>query len=64
MIGLLLIVFSAVGYKIIFRTRLRDPAKVDLQTGRRALGEDEIFALDAYYAQSKGRRFYSFVQLW
>lgn len=64
LIGLLLIVFSAIGYKIIFRTKLRDPATVDLKTGRRPLSEEEIFALDEYYAQSRLRRFYSFVQLW
>ena len=64
MIGLLLIVFSGIGYKIIFRTKLRDPATVDLRTGRRTLGEEEIFALDAYYAQSNLKKFYSFVQLW
>ncbi|OAG08497.1 amino acid permease [Paraphaeosphaeria sporulosa] len=64
MIGLLLIVFSGIGYKIVFRTKLRNPAKVDLHTGRRTLTEEEIFALDAYYSQSKAKRFYSFVQLW
>jgi amino acid transporter len=64
MVGLLLIFFSGVGYKIIFRTKLRDPAKVDLRTGRRTLSEEEVFALDTYYSQSKVRKFYSFVQLW
>lgn len=64
MIGLLLITFSALGYKIIFRTKMRDPAKVDLRTGRRTLSEEEIFALETYYGQSMLRRFYSFVQLW
>jgi amino acid transporter len=64
MIGLLLIVFSGIGYKVIFRTKLRDPAHVDLQSGRRTLGEEEIFALDAYYAKTRLQRFYSFVRLW
>ena len=64
MIGLLLIVASGIGYKIIFRTKMRDPATVDLQTGRRPLDAEEIFALDAYYSQSRLRRFYSFIQLW
>ncbi|KAF2634653.1 amino acid permease [Massarina eburnea CBS 473.64] len=64
MIGLLLIIFSGLGYKVIFQTELRDPAKVDLRTGRRMLNEEEIYALDAYYAQSRLRRFYTFVQLW
>lgn len=64
MIGLVLIVFSGIGYKIIFRTKLRDPAKADLMTGRRTLSEEEIFALDAYHAQSRLRRFSSFMQIW
>ncbi|KAF2703699.1 amino acid permease [Pleomassaria siparia CBS 279.74] len=53
MIGLILIIFSGIGYKIIFRTKLRDLATVDLRTGRRTLSDEEIYALDAYYAQSR-----------
>ncbi|KAJ4305323.1 hypothetical protein N0V90_000854 [Kalmusia sp. IMI 367209] len=64
MIGLLLITLSTIGYKVIFRTKMRDPATVDLKTGRRTLSEEEIWALDEYYRQSRLRRFYSFVQLW
>ncbi|KAF1974830.1 hypothetical protein BU23DRAFT_579570 [Bimuria novae-zelandiae CBS 107.79] len=63
-IGLLLIVFSGLAYKIIFRTKMRDPAKVDLRTACRTLGEEEIYALDLYYSQSRLRRFYTLVQLW
>ncbi|KAJ5712000.1 hypothetical protein N7488_006156 [Penicillium malachiteum] len=36
MFGLILIKFSGIGYKLIFRINLRDPRTVDLQTGRRA----------------------------
>lgn len=64
MIGLILIVFSGVGYKVICRTKLRDPRTVDLQTGRRPLTEEEILDLDEYHNQPLWRRFKSFVQLW
>jgi yeast amino acid transporter len=64
MIGIVLIVSSGVGYKIIFRTKLRNPSDVDLQTGRRTLSEEEIHALDDYFAQSRLNRFYSFIQMW
>jgi amino acid transporter len=64
MFGTILIVASGIGYKLIFRTKLRDPATVDLQTGRRPLSIEEIIELDVYKQSSVWRRFYSFVQLW
>ncbi|OJJ59919.1 hypothetical protein ASPSYDRAFT_1175351 [Aspergillus sydowii CBS 593.65] len=64
MFGTVLIVFSAIGYKLIFRTKLRDPLTVDLQTGRRTLGFEEMKELDEYNAMPRWRRFVSFVQLW
>lgn len=64
MFGTILIVFSAIGYKLIFRTKLRDPRTVDLQTGRRTLGFEEIKELDEYKAMPRWRKFVSFVQLW
>lgn len=64
MFGTILIVFSAIGYKLIFRTKLRDPLTVDLQTGRRTLGFEEMKELDEYNAMPRWRRFVSFVQLW
>ncbi|KAF2650526.1 hypothetical protein K491DRAFT_720686 [Lophiostoma macrostomum CBS 122681] len=63
-IDLLLIATSGIGYKVLFRTKMRDSAKVGLQTGRRPLNAEEGFARDAYYGQSRVRRFYSFIQLW
>ncbi|KAJ5725154.1 uncharacterized protein N7483_006511 [Penicillium malachiteum] len=64
MFGLILITFSAIGYKLIFRTKLRDPQTVDLQTGRRVLSVKEIRELDNYEKMPKWRKFVSFVQLW
>ncbi|KAL2845268.1 amino acid permease/ SLC12A domain-containing protein [Aspergillus pseudoustus] len=64
MIGLLLIVASGVGYKLVFRTKFRDPRTVDLQTGRRTLSTEEITELDGYAAMPQWRKFVSFIQLW
>ncbi|KAL3462386.1 amino acid permease/ SLC12A domain-containing protein [Aspergillus heterothallicus] len=64
MIGLLLIIASALGYKLVFRTKVRDPRTVDLQTGRRTLSTEEIKELDDYAAMPRWRKFGSFVQLW
>ncbi|KAL4966281.1 amino acid permease/ SLC12A domain-containing protein [Aspergillus stella-maris] len=64
MFGTILIVFSAVAYKLIYRTKIRDPATVDLQTGRRPLGVEEVKELDEYAAMPAWRKFVSFVQLW
>jgi yeast amino acid transporter len=64
MIGLILIVTSTIAYKIIFRTKLRDPRTVDLQTGRRPLSIHEIRELDEYERLPQWRKFVSFVQLW
>lgn len=64
MIGLTLIVLSGVGYKVICRTKMRDPRTADLQTGRRPLSEEEILDLDKYHSQPRWRKFKSFVQLW
>lgn len=64
MIGLLLILVSGIGYKLIFRTKLRDPMTVDLQTGRRPLTGEEIDSLNAYRESPAWRRFVTFIQLW
>jgi hypothetical protein len=48
MFGIILIIFTAVGYKLIYRTKFRDPQTVDLQTGRRPLGVEETKELDEY----------------
>jgi len=64
MFGIILIVCSGIGYKIIFRTKLRDPATADLKTGRRHLTVKEIQELDEYHHMPRWRKFYSFVQLW
>lgn len=63
-IGLILIVGLGTLYKLIFRTKLRDPAEVDLQSGRRKLSDDELTMLDRYYSQPGWRKLLGFVQLW
>ncbi|RDW85811.1 putative amino acid permease [Coleophoma crateriformis] len=64
LIGLLLILVSGVGYKLIFKTKLRDPKTADLQTGRRPLSTTDVEILDAYNGQPAWRRFITFIQLW
>ncbi|CAI7664434.1 unnamed protein product [Penicillium crustosum] len=64
MFGLILIVFSTIAYKLIYRTKLRDPRTVDLQTGRRTLDTEEILELDNYEQMPLWRKFVTFVQLW
>ncbi|CAI7602363.1 unnamed protein product [Penicillium palitans] len=64
MFGLILIVFSTIAYKLIYRTKLRDPRTVDLQTGRRTLGTEEILELDKYEQMPSWRKFVTFIQLW
>ncbi|KAL0259499.1 hypothetical protein SLS55_005236 [Diplodia seriata] len=63
-LGLILILTSYVGYKVIFRTKIRDLKTVDLQSDRRPLSEDDILELDAYYKQGMYRRFASYFTLW
>lgn len=64
MIGLFLIIFTGLGYKIVFRTKLRDPATVDLHSGRRPLSVEEIKMMDEYYAQPSRRRLWEYIKLW
>ncbi|KAL1650731.1 hypothetical protein SLS58_000849 [Diplodia intermedia] len=63
-LGLILILTSYVGYKVVFRTKIRDLKTVDLQSDRRPLSEDDILELDAYYKQGMYRRFASYFTLW
>lgn len=64
MFGLVLIVLSTIAYKIIYRTKLRDLRTVDLKTGRRTLGTDEILELDEYERMPQWRKLIGFIQLW
>lgn len=64
MFGLVLIFGTAIGYKLIFRTKIRDLRSVDLQTGRRLLTNREIQELKGYERMPRWRKIYSFVQLW
>lgn len=64
MLGLLLIGTSYLGYKLVYRTKIVDPTKADLSTGRRTLSVQEVKMLDEYYARPVWRRFLCYVQLW
>lgn len=64
MFGLILIILSGVGYKLIYQTKIRDPRHVDLQTGRRTLNAEEIRKLDWYHSLPLWRRVFKFIQLW
>lgn len=64
MIGLIMIVGFGLGYKLLLRTKLRDPATVDLQSGRRTLDASEIKALDEYFSMPWWRKVMTFLQLW
>ncbi|KAJ4547332.1 hypothetical protein HRR78_005432 [Exophiala dermatitidis] len=63
-LGVLLIVASTLGYKVIRRTRWVDPKEADLIQGRRTLSTEEIVQLDNYYRMSTWRRFCTYAQLW
>lgn len=63
-IGLLLIGFATLAFKIIFRTPWRDPATADLVTGHRQLTNKEIQELRAYYERPAWRRLGTYLRLW
>lgn len=64
MIGVLLIVGSYIGYKLVFRTKIRNLEDIDLRSGRRVLSEKEINLLRDYYAKPAWRRGLSYFQVW
>ncbi|CZR61357.1 related to amino acid transport protein GAP1 [Phialocephala subalpina] len=64
MIGVVIVLTFTIGYKIIYKTKIRDPKTADLKTGRRTLGKEEIDMLNEYYSRSTLKRFWTYVQLW
>ncbi|KAH7348422.1 amino acid permease-domain-containing protein [Rhexocercosporidium sp. MPI-PUGE-AT-0058] len=64
MIGVVTVVSFTIGYKILYRTKMRDPKTADLQTGRRTLGGEELAILNDYYHRTALQRFYTYIQLW
>ncbi|KAL5322763.1 hypothetical protein ACEPPN_010739 [Leptodophora sp. 'Broadleaf-Isolate-01'] len=64
MIGVVTVVSFTIGYKILYRTKMRDPKTADLQTGRRTLGGEELAMLNDYYNRTALQRFYTYIQLW
>ncbi|KAF5013786.1 hypothetical protein FDECE_204 [Fusarium decemcellulare] len=63
LIGLLLIVSTTLGYKLIMRTKWVDPATADLVTGRSHLTVEQIQFLDEYYSRPLWRRLLTYVSL-
>lgn len=62
-LGIIVILVFGIGYKLIFRTKLRDPATADLSTGRRPLSPEEISMLRDYYSKPMWKRFGSYLQV-
>ncbi|RAL17463.1 proline-specific permease [Aspergillus homomorphus CBS 101889] len=63
-IGMLMIVFFTVAYKVVYRTPWRDPATADLVTGHRELSTEELQMLDAYYGRPLWRRMGTYLRVW
>ncbi|KAL4783777.1 AAT family amino acid transporter [Aspergillus varians] len=51
------------GYKIIFRTKMVDPAKADLVSGRRPLVAEDIAFFDIYYSQPLWKRALTYISV-
>lgn len=62
MLGVPIWIVAYLGWKFWHRTKLVDPAKADLNTGRVPLTEENIQQFDAYYAQSRWKRALSYVR--
>lgn len=60
MIGAIIVVVFTIAHKIIYRTKLQDPATADLKSGRHTLTAEEVRRLDAYYRMPAWRRFLSY----
>lgn len=63
-IGVVTVLSFALGYKIIYGTKIRDPKTADLHNGRRTLGKEEIDMLNEYYSRTTFKRFLTYIQLW
>ncbi|RDW72304.1 uncharacterized protein DSM5745_07476 [Aspergillus mulundensis] len=63
-LGILVIVVPTVLYKVILRTKWRDPKTADLVTGRRQLVAEEILLLDEHYSRPLWRRVATYAKLW
>ncbi|KAL4751598.1 hypothetical protein BDW72DRAFT_212664 [Aspergillus terricola var. indicus] len=63
-LGILVILIPTALYKVILRTKWRDPRTADLVTGRRSLSEEEILLLDKHYNQPIWRKVGTYVKVW
>ncbi|KAL2438533.1 Amino-acid permease GAP3 [Exophiala dermatitidis] len=60
-LGVPVVVIAIIGYKLIFRTKIRRASEIDLVTGHRPLTEEDEAFLDQYYAQPMWKRVWSYV---
>ncbi|KAI9373285.1 amino acid permease/ SLC12A domain-containing protein [Aspergillus egyptiacus] len=63
-IGLLLIIGPMALYKVVLRTKWRDPAMADLVNGKRQLSSEEIMLMDKHYSRPLWRRIGTYIKLW
>jgi amino acid transporter len=64
MLGVCMIIISYVGYKVIFKTKFRDPYTADLHTGRAVLSKEQLGELEKYKSMSRNKRFGTYIKLW
>lgn len=63
-LGLILILGVYVGYKLIYRTKIRNLHDIDLTTGRRVMTEEQAKEVARYQAMPRSKRFATYIQLW
>ncbi|KAL3477798.1 amino acid permease/ SLC12A domain-containing protein [Aspergillus californicus] len=63
-IGILLIGVPMVIYKVVLKTKWRNPATADMVTGRRELSAEEITLMDKHYSRPLWRRIGTYMRLW
>ncbi|KAL4990993.1 hypothetical protein BDW68DRAFT_193637 [Aspergillus falconensis] len=63
-LGILVILVPTALYKVILRTKWRDPKTIDLVTGGRQLSAEEILLLDEHYSRPLWRWFGTYVRVW
>lgn len=52
-----------IGYKVFFRTKIIDPAKADLTSGRRPLSTEDVAFFEFYYSQPIWKRALSYISV-
>ncbi|RDW83512.1 hypothetical protein BP5796_05003 [Coleophoma crateriformis] len=60
-LGVPLVLAAWLGYKVIFKTKIRRASEIDLVEGHRPMTEEDRLFLDRYYAQPLWKRVWSYV---